>query len=165
MNAIKQGIAATNAGGLKFELAGFYYSTEKYQQARDVYQEIIDSNEDALAAKNNLAMIYAENLTSPENLKKARALAADLQDTENPAFLDTVGWVMYLTGDYEQAVSYSLAAVDKVGTSSLLQYHLGMAYYKLGDSDNAKKHLELATQDPENRYTGFDEAEATLQQL
>ena len=83
-------------------------------------------------------------LSSPENLAKARALAADLQDSDNPAFLDTVGWVMYMNGDYEQAITYSLAAVDKVGTSTLLQYHLGMAYYKSGDLEKAKTHLELS---------------------
>ena len=109
--------------------------------------------------------IRDRNLSSPENLAKARALAADLQDSDNPAFLDTVGWVMYMNGDYEQAITYSLAAVDKVGTSTLLQYHLGMAYYKSGDLEKAKTHLELATQTPDIRYPGLEEAQATLQQL
>ncbi|MBT8149149.1 MAG: tetratricopeptide repeat protein, partial [Gammaproteobacteria bacterium] len=95
VEALKQGFAATGAAALQFELAGMYYGTQQYEKARDTYEQMIDTNENALAAKNNLAMIYAENLTSPENLVEARALVADLQDTENPAFLDTVGWVMY----------------------------------------------------------------------
>ncbi len=164
-DALARGIAATDSKPLRFELAGVYYSTGKYEQARDMYEGLVADDEDALAAKNNLAMIYAENLSSPENLAKARALAADLQDSDNPAFLDTVGWVMYMNGDYEQAITYSLAAVDKVGTSTLLQYHLGMAYYKSGDLEKAKTHLELATQTPDILYPGLEEAQATLQQL
>ena len=55
--------------------------------------------------------------------------------------------------------------MDKVGSSGLLQYHLGMAFYKLGDLENAKIHLELAIENKEARYAGFDLAEATLAEL
>ena len=40
-----------------------------------------------------------------------------------------------------------------------------MAFYKLGDLENAKIHLELAIENKEARYTGFDLAEATLAEL
>ncbi|MBT8150457.1 MAG: tetratricopeptide repeat protein [Gammaproteobacteria bacterium] len=162
---LKQGIDITDNTALRYELAGFYYAENDYKSARDTYQAILERDENALAAKNNLAMIYAENLVSDTSLGKARALIADLQDSENPAFLDTVGWVMYLGGDYEQAVNYLLAAVEKVGTSPLLQYHLGMAYFKSGDKDNARKHLQLATTDVRAPYTGYEEAQATLATL
>lgn len=163
--AIKQGVDKTGNSGLMFDLASFYYGSKQYELARDMYSEIIEKNEEALAAKNNLAMIYVENLNTPENTKKARALIADLQESENPAFLDTVGWVLYLSGDYDQAVSYLEAAVDKVGSSGLLQYHLGMAYYKTDDLDAAKKHLALAVENENNKYPGFEEAMSTLQNI
>ncbi|MGB5325435.1 MAG: tetratricopeptide repeat protein [Pseudomonadales bacterium] len=162
---LKSAIQVTESTALRYELAGYYYAEKQFENARDAYKQLIDLDENALAAKNNLAMIYAENLPSAENLTRARALVADLQDSENPAYLDTVGWVMYLAGDYEQAVSYSLAAVDKIGTSPLLQYHLGMAYFKSGDKDSARKHLELATKDVTVPYTGFEEAKVTLASL
>lgn len=162
---LKRGIDASNNQDLAFELANFYYQIKEYNQSRDIYLAMIDENAASLPAKNNLAMLYAEYLNSPENVKKARALIADLQDSENPAYLDTVGWVFYLTGEYERAVTYLQAAVDQVGSSGLLQYHLGMAFYKLGDMDNAKTHLALAVENKEARYTGFDIAEATLAEI
>ena len=110
-------------------------------------------------------MIYAQQLRSPENLKKALALTADLQDSENPAFLDTVGWVFYLTGDYERALTYVQAAVDKIGSAAELQYHLGMIFLKLGDIESGKTHLTLAVEDENARYNGFDIAAATLAEL
>ena len=164
---LERGLAATQDQALAFDMANFYYQVEEYQRSSEIYLSMIEADENALSAKNNLAMLYAEFLNTPENIKKANALIADLQDSENPAFLDTVGWVLYLTGEYNRAVTYLQAAVDKVGSSSLLQYHLGMAFYKLEDPVNAKVHLELAVKegrdDPSKRYSGFDNALATLE--
>ena len=164
---LERGIAATQDQGLAFDMANFYYQVGDFQESSEIYVSMIDADENALAAKNNLAMLYAEFLNTPENIKKANALIADLQDSESPAFLDTVGWVLYLTGEYDRAVTYLQAAVDKVGSSGLLQYHLGMAFSKLGDSANAKIHLELAVKDglenPAKRFSGFDVALTTLE--
>ncbi len=162
---LKRGIDATNDQKLAFELAGFYYQMKDFEKSSEVYISMLETNPDDLSAKNNLAMLYAEFLNTPENVKKAAALVADLQDSENPAYLDTVGWVLYLTGEYDRAVTYLQAAVDQVGSSGLLQYHLGMAYYKVGDMENAKTHLTLAVENKEARYEGFDVAEATLAEL
>ena len=166
---LERGLAITQDQGLAFDMANFYYQIGDFQKSSEIYLSMIDADENALTAKNNLAMLYAEFLNTPENIKAANALIADLQDSENPAFLDTVGWVLYLTGEYDRSVTYLQAAVDKVGSSSLLQYHLGMAFYKLEDSANAKVHLELAVQDgredSSKRYSGFDVALATLESI
>lgn len=161
---IQKGIDATNDAGLSFDLAGLYYGLQEYENAAEVYENMLLENKENVAAKNNLAMIYAENLGGPENLKKANALAADLKESDNPAYLDTVGWVAYLSGDYQQAITFTRAAVDKLGSSPLLQYHLGMAYYKAGDLTNAKTYLAKATE-TEQQYIGYEEAVATLASL
>ncbi|MBQ77373.1 MAG: hypothetical protein CL692_02205 [Cellvibrionales bacterium] len=162
---LRRGYDSTNQPSLAFDLASFHYQVQNYQAASEIYEELIDQNDEALSAKNNLAMIYAQQLRSPENLKKALALTADLQDSENPAFLDTVGWVFYLTGDYERALTYVQAAVDKIGSAAELQYHLGMIFLKLGDIESGKTHLTLAVEDENARYNGFDIAAATLAEL
>ena len=160
-----RGYEKTNEPSLAFELASFYYQVQNYQAASEIYEKLIEEDEGALSAINNLAMIYAQQLRSPENLKKALALTADLQDAENPAFLDTVGWVFYLTGDYERALTYVKAAVDKVGSAAELQYHLGMIFLKMGDIENAKIHLALAVEDQNARYEGLDIAKRSLAEL
>ena len=155
-----QGVEETDNNGLAFELATYYYLTQNYQKSAEVYGDIYESAQGGrkLAAANNLAMLLAENIPSDENLKRARAIIVDLQNSENPAYLDTVGWVLYFSGDYDQAVAYLTAAVDKLGSSALLQYHLGMAQYKNGNIAAAKEHLGLATKDSEANYPGVEEA-------
>lgn len=161
-----EGIEKTQNQSMRFDLATFYYSRGEYQAAANIYEAMIERRpEGALAAKNNLAMILAENLSSPDNIKRARALTAELQESENAAYLDTVGWVAYLSGDYETAITYTKAAVNQLGSAALLQYHLGMAYYKAGDAENARQHLMLATADVESKYPGYEEALTTLESL
>lgn len=165
---LERAIEATDNRGMKFDLATLDYLEKDYESASKIYESIIEAAGDsqaALAAKNNVAMIYADNIATEANLKRARALIADLQESENPAYLDTVGWVSYKSGDYEQAVTYVKAAVDKLGDQPLLRYHLGMAYYKAGDLQAAKEHLTVATSNPETPFDGFDEALETLQKI
>jgi len=162
---LQRGISRTSDVDLSFQLATLHYQQLAYQKAADLYVAMIDQDDRLLAAKNNLAMLYAENLNTPDNLKAARALIADLQDSDNPAYLDTVGWVLYHSGDYDRSVTYLQAAVDKLGSSELLQYHLGMAFYRLNDEMKAKQHLQLAVANDELQYSGRDIAEATLAEL
>lgn len=164
-SSLNRGYEATNDFSLAFDLGTFYYQTEEYENAVQVYEEIIESDENALPAINNLAMIYAEKLKSDKNLQKALSLIVSLQESDNPAFLDTVGWVLYLSGDYKRAISYIQAAVDKVGSSSLLQYHLGMSFFKNGQFENAKTHLNLSVIDRENRFEKYDEVMKILAEL
>jgi tetratricopeptide (TPR) repeat protein len=162
--SLKRGIDALDNNKLRFELAAVYYGLGRHSQAAEAYEAILAKNENSLAAKNNLAMIYAENIGTEDSLKTARSMIVDLQESENPAYLDTVGWVMYLNGEYEQSINYLKAAVDKLGSSALLQYHLGMAYYKNDQKELAKEHLTLATAE-EAKYPGFEEAVETLKSL
>ena len=158
-------IEATDNTNLSFELAGVYLQIGRYEEAEKIYDGLLEENADNLAVKNNLAMVYAEYLATEENLLRARVLIADLQESDNPAYLDTVGWVFYVSGDYDQAVTYLQAAVDKVGSSGLLQYHLAMALYKSGELSNAREHLELALANEDDNFSGREEAKKLLAEL
>lgn len=156
---LNAGIEKTEDVSLQVDLALFHYGQKQYQKAKDIYKKIIKQENGAeLLAKNNLAMINVENLKSEENIKEAQSLIVDLQESENPAYLDTVGWVLYHAGEYNQAIRYLQAAVDKLESQPVLQYHLGMAYYKAGDMERAKNYLSLATSDPNATYDGKEEA-------
>ena len=90
---LKEGAAITGNAGLSFDLAAVYYQMEDFNATEKVYLSMLDVDADNLPVKNNLAMLYADKLQSDENLQKARGLIADLQDSEAPVYLDTVGWV------------------------------------------------------------------------
>ena len=95
---------------------------------------------------------------------KAAELAAKLEKTEKPAFLDTAGWIYYRKGDYDKAAEILKGVVEKAPQVPVFQYHLGMAYLNLGDKAAASEHLTRAT-DGEFSYEGIEEARAALKGL
>ena len=59
---------------------------------------------------------------------------------------------------------YLKEAAEKLPNQPLIRYHLGMAYYKNGNRDLAKRELTEALKiDP--KFQGADEARATLNAL
>lgn len=99
-----------------------------------------------------------------ERVARAKSYADRLKSTQNPAFLDTVGWVYYHNGDFETAVTYLDKASAGLPQIPAVSYHVGMAYHKKGDDTTARKHLERALK-PRTNFPGADVAKATLAQL
>jgi len=91
-------------------------------------------------------------------------LSAALEKTNQPAFLDTAGWVYYRSGDYNKAAEILKNVVEKAPKVPVFQYHLGMVYYKQGNKDAAREHLSKATEGEYN-YQGVEEARATLKSM
>lgn len=94
-------------------------------------------------AMNNYA--YKLSLRN-ENLERAKELAlkAIELDGENAAYLDTVGWIYYVLGDYDRARRFIKASIDTGMASAEVLEHLGDVYEKLGNIDEAKKYWKQA---------------------
>ena len=86
---------------------------------------------------NNLAYIYAEKLNdlkrASELAQKARSLAPT-----NPSVLDTLGWITYKQGGYQQAADLLSQSAAKSPDNPEIQFHLGMADYMMGRTDAAR---------------------------
>jgi len=150
---------------LRLSLAEFYQLQEQYQNAVDTYEVLLKDNPDSLVIKNNLASLIMDYFNNPKTIARATELAVDLAATENPAFLDTAGWVQYQQGNYPQAVSLLAAAIELGGEGAIYHYHLGMAYYKSDMKAQAKEQLVLALADEKIDFVGKDEARSTYNQL
>ncbi|MFT6914078.1 MAG: tetratricopeptide (TPR) repeat protein [Motiliproteus sp.] len=69
---------------------------------------------------------------------------------EDPAILDSLGWVHYNLGDYRLALQYLLRAYDTYPDPEIAT-HLGQVYRKLGQPDNANRiWTEALQRDPGN---------------
>lgn len=163
---LKLGIKKTKGKqDLSLLLAEFYQSKNKPDQAKKIYEELLLNHPESMVVRNNLAVLLMDHYASEESFERAADLATVLEGTENPAFLDTAGWVQYQLGNYPQAVSLLQAAVEKGGNSGVYHYHLGMAYYKSDIKEMAKASLQQAVSDERDQYLGRDEAEHVLSKL
>ena len=130
-------VAPAIMAGMVLELQG------KTADARARYEAIVNSNQKAPVAANNLAWLYAEG---GGNLDVARQLAqsAKSQLPDAPEINDTLGWI-YVKKDLPRlAIPLLEQAVAKDGSQGLYHAHLGVAYAKAGDLVKAKASLGRA---------------------
>ncbi len=145
-------------------LAQVYERSKKFDDAINMYENILQLKPDDALASNNLAAILSDVRGDTESLRRAKELAIKFENSNQPGFLDTLGWVYYKTGEHSKAVELLVKVVDKQPQVALFQYHLGMAYYKSGDKVNAKIHLNNSLSN-EQKFKGREEVIGILKQL
>lgn len=155
---------------LLFSLAGAYEKTKDYVNATVNYQRIVDlgikkpsDKQIYVAAINNLANMLAIK-GDKDSLNKAFDLAKNFEKTRIPAFMDTLGWIYIQMGENDKAIEILKKVVDLSDKTPIFQYHLGMAYYKNGDNQLARTHLNLALASNKD-FPGKDQAEDTLKKI
>jgi tetratricopeptide (TPR) repeat protein len=143
---------------------GMIYSQMKeFNKARDAYERVIAVSPTHILALNNLAYIYAEKFNDlkrgSELAQKARSIAPT-----NPSVLDTLGWITYKQGDYQQAAELLKDSVAKSPDNAEIQFHLGMAEYMMGRTDAARAALKTAVGSAID-FDGKEEARRRLASL
>jgi tetratricopeptide (TPR) repeat protein len=149
---------------LQMLLAGSYERARSYDKAIDVYEKVLGKNSANDVAANNLASLIADHRQDPQSLKRAKELAIRFKSSQQPAFMDTLGWVYYKSGETDKAISLLEKVVKQAPGVPVFRYHLGMVYYKKGDLQSAKTQLAKAVES-KNEYTGLEEARGILKQI
>lgn len=137
----------------------------RFDDAIDIYAAVLQKNPGLDIAANNYIALVADHRPDPETLARARGYGERFENTTNPIFQDTVGWLYYRLGDYQAALPLLEQAVGRAGQLPQLRYHLGMTYYKLDRLELARRELETALAGENPSFTGVDEARATLARL
>ena len=131
-------------------LGDAYSTLENFEDSDRVYELAIRYDSDNHNAMNN----YAYSLSVREvNLERAKELAlkAIEMDEENPAYLDTVGWVYFKLGDYDRARRFIKASLDTGANDAEVMEHLGDVYEKLDNLQEAKKWWKQALETDSTR--------------
>ncbi|RQW05385.1 tetratricopeptide repeat protein [candidate division KSB1 bacterium] len=119
-------------------LAGAYDELKQYDHAEKLYTQLLKANPDSPIILNNYAYhlsVQAKELEMALELSK-RAVEAE---PENAPYLDTLGWIYYQMGDYQQAKYYIEKALEKSPDTAEVIEHLGDVYEKLGDQALAEE--------------------------
>jgi len=159
---LEKGVEATGGQPLLVTaLASFLEQTGKLDSAIAQYEKALADNPGQPLAANNLAMLLIEYRDDEASWKRARELVTPLRNSNEPAFLDTVGWVEYKLGAPAQAVLFLEKAVEGAPDAALMHYHLGMAYLANGNAVGAREHLAKAV-DSNIEFRGIEEARKAL---
>lgn len=131
-----------------------------YAGARDSYERLLAVAPNSNIALNNLAYIYAEHFN---DLDKALDLARRARSIfpDEPQAGDTLGWILYRKGEFQQALNILRDSGAKLPDNTEVQYHLGLASYMMGREGEAQSALSKAIQSPTS-FTGRVAAQQAL---
>lgn len=118
-------------------LASIYGKTGDFEKARDTYETLLSETPESADTMAKLAVLYSEQFNQ---LSKAYDLAAKARSLApvDPLVADTLGWISYKQGNYEQAINLIREAADKLPGNPEIQFHLGMANYMMDQPDAAR---------------------------
>ena len=147
-------------------LALLFERDKDYPNAMQVYERALKENPGFWFAANNLAFLIAETNTAKTGLERAKTLVEEAlkQRPNEPALLDTLGWVYFRMGDNPQARSLIEQALAASPEEGVLNYHLGAVLLKLGQKEEARERLEKALAG-EGDYPGRADAARLLKEL
>jgi len=129
-----------------FQYGAVLERTGNFVEAVEIFRRLITLDPSHASALNYLGYMFAER---GENLAEAESLIAKALQSEpdNPYFIDSMGWVYYMTGRFEQARAELERAVSLMPDDATLREHLGDAYMALDRVQQAieqwRRALEL----------------------
>jgi tetratricopeptide (TPR) repeat protein len=141
---------------IRYALSSAYWGGKKHAEAEAELRGILDGDPDHAAACNDLGYHLAEqgrNFDEAERLVR-HAIAVDRADRrrsgdpepENPAYLDSLAWVLFRKGKLTEArdlLDRVAAMPDGAGDATVWD-HLGDVCFRSGDKDRAHAAWEKA---------------------
>ncbi|MCH8829187.1 MAG: tetratricopeptide repeat protein [Planctomycetes bacterium] len=122
----------------RFLLSSIFVQQGDREKGEAILEKIYAENPDDPAVNNDLGYLWAER---GKNLQQAERMIrkAIKAEPENPAYLDSMGWVLYQLKKYDQALPFLKKAVEKpTGGDATIWDHLGDCYQKLKQTGKAK---------------------------
>jgi putative PEP-CTERM system TPR-repeat lipoprotein len=159
---VTQWLKANPSDGVaQLYLAELHMANKQFKPAAELLQGLLKRQPDSVIVLNNLAWTWQQD-KDPRALGMAER-AAKLAP-ENPAVLDTLGWILVEQGDVKRALPLLQKALSLAPAAPEIRYHQAAALSKSGDKAGARKELEklLAEKKP---FAQQDEARALLKLL
>lgn len=158
LDALRRGVSQINEKSNKEFVSDFYaimgdilHEKGQNKQAFEAYDSCLVWKADNYGALNNYAYYLSEQ---GQDLVRAEQMSFKTikAEPENPIYLDTYAWILFMEEKYEEAKVYIDQALANDSTLSSVYFeHAGDIYSKTGDTGKAvefwKKALE---QDKEN---------------
>ena len=133
----------------------------QHKAAAEHYLILNKSNPNNLMVLNNLAWSLSES-------RDSRALAFAEQalklKPDNPAVMDTLGWILVQQGQTARGIKLLQQALTKAPDAAEIQFHLASAFAQSGDPSRAQRELERLLASG-IAFSHEQEARALLQQL
>lgn len=120
-----------------------YETLGRYQKSDSLYEIAIRRLPENDLLLNNYSYSLSERDLRMQDALKMATRAIEAQP-DNAAYLDTIGWIYYKLGRYEEAEKYIKKSVEMRDGSAVVLEHLGDVYAALGKVQQAQKYWQQA---------------------
>jgi tetratricopeptide (TPR) repeat protein len=148
---------------------GFALGTElqglgRTDEAIALYEQLLAADPDLEWAINDLASTLLDTRPDdPAAAQRALQLVRSIEQTNEPMFLDTIGWAYQRTGNSEKAIRY-LERAAAGADLPIVHYHLGMAYLAAGDAARARLSLQASLASGDETFRESEAARRALRE-
>ena len=115
---------------------------EYQEKSLELLEQVLDEIPGSLIAMNSLAYMQAEQNINLHRAEKMSRRTVE-EEPDNAAYLDTLGWIEYRLGKYDEAVDLIKRSLDDL-KDPVVYDHLGDVYAAKNDLENAKSAWEKA---------------------
>lgn len=117
------------------------YKLSKFNESYSAFEEALVLDPNNTLVLNNYAYYLGEQ---GDRLEKALAMAKKANEISpnNPAYLDTYGWILYKSERYSDALGYIQKALELSPKDGEIMEHLGDVHYRLGNKEEAAKYWQ-----------------------
>ncbi|MBN2408053.1 MAG: tetratricopeptide repeat protein [Elusimicrobia bacterium] len=121
-----------------------------HEKAYGMFKKCLELDPDHSVAHNYIGYTWAEKGINLDEAEK-HIIRALVIEPENAAYIDSLGWIYYKQGKYEEALKVLKRAAELSDDPVILE-HLGDAYAKLEQASKAEKTYKRALkEDPDNK--------------
>lgn len=158
LERLRKEVRESFVADLRYALSGVYIDTKKIDKAISILKDLAEKYPDNSTYNNDLGYIMADNGKPLDEAEKLVRKAIDLdraerkkqnlqgsEDRDNPAYLDSLGWVLFKQGKLEEAKKYLLEAVaQEDGQQAEIYDHLAEVQMALKLKSEAVKTWQRA---------------------
>lgn len=156
------------------QISIIYVNMGDYAKGEAELELLLERNPDEVGVNNDLGYLYADQ---GKNLEKAETMIrkAVQEEPDRPAYLDSLGWVLFKRGKAKEAVEPLEKAVkllaNEAGTDATVYEHLGDVYFQLQETAKAKsawasaEKAALKSTPPDKRLTEIRKKLKSLDEL
>jgi tetratricopeptide (TPR) repeat protein len=115
----------------------------RFEDAEEAFLQLIETDPGDANAANYLGYLWADRAVRLDEALELVNRAVEM-DPENPAFLDSLGWVHYRLGSMEEAEFWLRRAIELNDGDGTLLAHLGEVLVASGEVEEGSRYLRLA---------------------
>lgn len=116
---------------------------QNFEEAERLFEKAISLDPDNHEAYNYLAYMWAEQGVKLEKALEYVNRALELLP-DNGAYLDTLGWIYYKQGRFDDALNKLLEAFDYMPGDPVIADHVGDTYKKSGNMEKAVEFWKIS---------------------